>query len=139
MESTAKGTTPIKLTWDYLAFSERDYFSGDPPITIVYPSPTIASLYVQAISAYAPHPNCAKLWMELLHSDAGQLAWMKGYAHGVNQADMAARGVIPPDLMKKIQALGDYASAVSPTPSQLSAAKTLISSGWTKTVGVNVK
>ncbi len=137
--TVAQGATPIVLAWDYLAFGDRDTFAGNPPITVVYPSPTIASMYVQAISAYAPHPNCAKVWMELLHSDAGQLAWMKGYAHGVNQADMEARGVIPADLQAKLPASSAYASAVSPTPDQVTAAKTLITKGWDTTVGANVK
>lgn len=137
--TVAQGATPIVLAWDYLAFGDRDTFAGNPPITVVYPSPSIASMYVQAISAYAPHPNCAKLWMELLHSDDGQLAWMKGYAHGVNQADMESRGVIPADLKAKLPASSAYSSAVSPTPDQIAAAKTLITTGWDKTVGANVK
>ena len=134
----AQGATPIVLTWDYLAFGYKDSFKGNPAVTITYPSPTIASMYVQAISAYAPHPNCAKLWMEVLHSDAGQLAWMKGYAHGANQADMESRGVIPADLKAKLPASSAYASAVSPSPDQLKAAKTLITAGWMTTVGVDI-
>ena len=121
----AQGATPIVLAWDYLAFGDRDTFAGNPPIEVIYPSPTIASMYVQAISAYAPHPNCAKVWMEILHSDEGQMAWMKGYAHGVNQADMETRGVIPADLKAKLPASSAYASAVSPSPDQLSAARKL--------------
>jgi putative spermidine/putrescine transport system substrate-binding protein len=136
--TVAQGATPIILAWDYLAFGDKDSFAGNPPLEIVYPSPTIASMYVQAISAYAPHPNCAKLWMEILHSDEGQLAWMKGYAHGVNQADMEARGVIPADLKAKLPASSAYASAVSPSPEQLTAAKKLITEGWMSTVGVEV-
>jgi putative spermidine/putrescine transport system substrate-binding protein len=93
-------------------------------------------MYVQAISAYAPHPNCAKVWMEILHSDEGQLAWMKGYAHGVQQADMEARGVIPADLQAKLPASSSYASAVAPSPAQLDAALALIKAGWMTTVGV---
>ena len=134
----AQGATPIVLAWDYLAFGDRDTFAGNPTIEVTYPSPTIASLYVQGISAYAPHPNCAKYWMELLHSDEGQMAWMKGYAHGVNQADMEARGVIPADLQAKLPASSAYASAVSPSPEQLSAARKLIGEGWLATVGVDV-
>jgi putative spermidine/putrescine transport system substrate-binding protein len=134
----AQGATPIVLTWDYLAFGYKDSWNGNPAATVVYPSPTIASMYVQAISAYAPHPNCAKLWMEILHSDEGQLAWMRGYAHGVNQADMEARGVIPADLQAKLPASSSYASAVSPSPAQLDAAKTLITAGWMTTVGVDI-
>ncbi|MCX6060220.1 MAG: ABC transporter substrate-binding protein [Chloroflexi bacterium] len=135
----AQGATPIVLAWDYNAFGDRDTLAGNPEIAVTYPSPTIASMYVQAISAYAPHPNCAKLWMEVLHSDAGQLAWMKGYAHGVHQADMEARGVIPADLQAKLPASSAYASAVSPSPAQLTAARDLIKTGWDTTVGVEVK
>ncbi|PWB49582.1 MAG: iron ABC transporter substrate-binding protein [Anaerolineales bacterium] len=134
--TVAQGATPITPFWDYLAFGYRDSFAGNPPVQVVYPSPTIASMYVQAISAYAPHPNCAKVWMEILHSDEGQLAWMKGYAHGVQQADLEARGVIPADLAAKLPASSSYASAVAPSPAQLEAATTLIKSGWMTTVGV---
>jgi putative spermidine/putrescine transport system substrate-binding protein len=134
----AQGATPIVLAWDYLAFGDKDTFAGNPPIEVTYPSPTIASLYVQGISAYAPHPNCAKLWMEILHSDAGQMAWMKGYAHGTNQADMEKRGVIPADLQAKLPASSSYASAVSPSPDQLAAARKLIGDNWMTTVGVDV-
>ncbi len=134
----AQGATPIVFGWDYLLFGYRDTWAGNPPFTVTYPSPTIASMYVQAISAYAPHPNCAKLWMEILHSDEGQLAWMKGYAHGANQADMESRGVIPADLQAKLPASSAYSSAVAPTPDQLNAALTLIKAGWMTTVGVDI-
>jgi putative spermidine/putrescine transport system substrate-binding protein len=134
----AQGATPVVIVWDYLAFGYNDSLKGNPSLTVTYPSPTIASMYVQAISAYAPHPNCAKLWMEVLHSDEGQLAWMKGYAHGANQADMESRGVIPADLKAKLPESSAYSSAVSPSPDQLSAAKKLITEGWMGTVGVEV-
>ncbi len=136
--TVAQGATPIVLAWDYLAFGDKDTFAGNPPIQVTYPSPTIASMYVQAISAYAPHPNCAKVWMEVLHSDEGQLAWMKGYAHGVQQADLESRGVIPADLAAKLPASSSFASAVAPTPDQLTTAKNLITSGWMTTVGVDI-
>jgi putative spermidine/putrescine transport system substrate-binding protein len=134
----AQGATPIALFWDYNAFGYIDAWKGNPPATVFYPSPTVASMYVQAISAYAPHPNCAKLWMEVLHSDEGQLAWMKGYAHGVQQADLEARGVIPADLAAKLPASSAFASAVSPSPAQLTAALDLIKAGWMTTVGVEI-
>jgi len=134
----AQGATPIVLTWDYLGFGDKDSLAGNPPITVTYPSPTIASMYVQAISAYAPHLNCAKVWMEILHSDEGQLAWMKGYAHGVQQADLESRGVIPADLKAKLPASSAFSSAVSPNPDQLSAARDAIKTGWDTTVGVDI-
>jgi putative spermidine/putrescine transport system substrate-binding protein len=132
----SQGATPITLAWDYLAFGDKQTFAGNPTIEVTYPSPTIGGFYLQGINAYSPHPNCAKVWMEIVSSDAGQLAFMKGYAHGVNQADMESRGVIPADLKAKLPASSAYASAVSPSPAQLSAARKLIGEGWMTTVGV---
>ncbi|MFN7225203.1 MAG: ABC transporter substrate-binding protein, partial [Paracoccaceae bacterium] len=78
----AQGTTPIVIMWDYNALSARDTLAGNPPVEVVVPaSGVLAGVYVQAISAYAPQPNAAKLWMEYLYSDEGQLGWLKGYCH----------------------------------------------------------
>jgi putative spermidine/putrescine transport system substrate-binding protein len=131
----AQGATPIVLAWDYNAFGDKESLNGNPPLQITYPSPTIGGGYVQAISAYAPHLNCAKLWMEVIHSDEGQLAWLKGHAHPVHQADMEARGVIPAELLAM---LPDLSGAVAPNSDQLTAAKTLITAGWMTTVGVDI-
>ncbi len=133
----ASGATPIVFGWDYLLLGYRDTFAGNPPLTVVYPSPTIASMYVQAISAFAPHPNCAKVWMEIIQSDAGQLAWIKGYAHGVDEVDMQSRGVIPAAVTAKLPSF-DVSTASSPTPDQLKAALTLIEAGWMTSVGVAI-
>jgi len=139
-DTVSKGSTPIVLAWDYIGFGDRDSFAGKPAIETVYLSPTIASMYVQAISAYAPHPNCAKVWMEIINSDEGQLARIKGYAHGNRLADMEARGVIPAELKAKLPAAWfTDTSAVSPSPQQLSAARDAIKTGWDTTVGVDVK
>ncbi|HEX9091278.1 MAG TPA: ABC transporter substrate-binding protein, partial [Anaerolineales bacterium] len=72
---------------------------------------------------------------EVLHSDVGQLAWMKGYAHGVQQADLESRGAIPADLVAKLPASSAFAGAVAPSPDQLTKAKDLITNGWMSTVG----
>ena len=65
--------------WDYNALAERDTLNGNPPVDVVVPKTgVVAGVYVQAISAFAPHPNAAKLWMEYLYSDEGQLGWLEG-------------------------------------------------------------
>jgi putative spermidine/putrescine transport system substrate-binding protein len=134
----AQGATPIELAWNYNALGDQQSLAGNPPITITYPSPSIGGAYVQAISAYAPHLNCAKVWMEIIHSDEGQLAWIKGGASAVSQADMMTRNVIPADVLKTLPDAKIFAAAVAPTVDQLKAAKTLITSGWLATVGVAV-
>ena len=92
-------------------------------------------MYIQAISAYAPHPNAAKLWMEYLYSDEGQLLWMKGYCHPIREADLRARGVVPEELAAK---LPDVTGAVFPTVEQLVDGKTVITENWDGVVGAEV-
>ena len=136
----AKGETPVRITWDYNALAAQDEFAGNPKTEVVIPKTGVfAGVYVQAISAYAPHPNAAKLWMEYLYSDEGQLLWLKGYCHPIRYNDMAARGVIPADLSAKLPSADLYAKAVFPTLDQLNAAKTLITENWDKVVGADVK
>lgn len=133
----ATGEIPVRLTWDYNALSAIDSFEGNPKATVVIPATgRFAGIYVQAISAYAPHPNAAKLWMEFLYSDEGQLLWMEGYCHPIREADMRARGVIPQALLDK---LPDVSGAVFPTLDQLNTAKELITSNWDSAVGADVQ
>jgi putative spermidine/putrescine transport system substrate-binding protein len=136
----AKGETPVTIRWDYNALANRDASAGNPTIEVIVPkSGVLAGTYVQAISAYAPHPNAAKLWMEFLFSDEGQLIWLKGYAHPIRFADLVKRNVIPEDLMKKLPDPAAYDRAAFPTNAQLEASKKVITEGWDKMVGADVK
>jgi putative spermidine/putrescine transport system substrate-binding protein len=136
----ARGETPIIVQWDYLALADRDAFAGNPTTEIVIPKTGVfAGVYIQAISAYAPHPNAAKLWMEHLYSDEGQLIWLEGYCHPIRYNDLAARGVIPEDLAAKLPSADLYAQAVFPSLDQLSAARELITENWDQVVGADVK
>src|SRR4029077_9437785 len=71
--SIAQGETPVLVFWDYNALAARDNLKGNPKVDVIVPKTgVVAGVYVQAISAYAPHPNAAKLWLEHLYSDEGQ-------------------------------------------------------------------
>ena len=136
----AQGATPVVIWWDYNALSGRDALNGNPPLDVVIPkSGVVAGVYVQAISAYAPHPNAAKLWMEYLYSDEGQLGWLKGYCHPIRFADMTKRGVIPEDILAKLPAAEAYEAAVFPTTEEQEAMKGVVTGGWDKVVGANVQ
>lgn len=134
----AQGATPIELAWNYNALGDQQSLAGNPPLEIDYPSPSIGGAYVQAISAYAPHPNCGKVWLEVEQSDQGQLAWIKGGASVVHEADMISRGAVPADVLKTLPDPKILAAAVAPSVAQLTAAKTLITGGWLSTVGVAI-
>ena len=133
----ATGETAVRITWDYNGLAAIDSFEGNPAAEVVVPaSGRFAGVYVQAISAYAPHPNAAKLWMEFLYSDEGQLLWMEGYCHPIREADLRERGVIPEELLAK---LPDVSGAVFPTLEQLNAAAELITTQWDTVVGADVQ
>jgi len=136
----ASGETPITIEWDYNALANKDTLKGNPNIQVMIPATgVVAGVYIQAISAYAPHPNAAKLWMEYLYSDEGQLLWLKGYGHPVRFNDMAKRGVIPADLAAKLPPSAAYANAVFPTLEQQIAAGKAVAEGWDSTVGADIQ
>ncbi|OJF95636.1 ABC transporter substrate-binding protein [Pararhizobium antarcticum] len=136
----AQGATPIIVMWDYNALAAKDTLAGNPPVEVVVPTKgVLAGVYVQAISAYAPHPNAAKLWMEYLYSDEGQLAWLKGYCHPARFNAMAAAGKIPQELLDKLPPAESYAAAYFPTLEEVDANKAAVTGGWDKVVGANVQ
>jgi putative spermidine/putrescine transport system substrate-binding protein len=136
----ASGETPIIIQWDYLALTDRDELAGNPNVEVIVPKTGIlGGVYVQAISAYAPHPNAAKLWMEYLYSDEGQLVWLSGYGHPIRYNDMVKRGVIPADLAAKLPPAELYEQAIFPSLPQLEAARTLITENWDSVVNVDVQ
>jgi putative spermidine/putrescine transport system substrate-binding protein len=136
----AQGQTPILITWDYNALAGRDTLNGNPPVDVVVPKTgVVAGVYVQAISAYAPHPNAAKLWLEYLYSDEGQIGWLKGYCHPIRFADLAKKGAIPADMMAKMPPAASYDAAVFPSLEEQGKAKEAITKNWDAVVGANVK
>lgn len=136
----AQGTTPIVIMWDYNALAARDTLAGNPPVEVVVPkSGVLAGVYVQAISAYAPQPNAAKLWMEYLYSDEGQLGWLKGYCHPARFNAMVAAGKIPQDLLDALPPAESYEAAYFPTLEEVDANKAAVTAGWDTIVGANVE
>ncbi len=136
----AQGSTPVIIRWDYNALADRDTLKGNPKVDVVVPaSGVVAGVYVQAISAYAPHPNAAKLWMEYLYSDEGQLGWLKGYCHPIRFNDLASKGVIPQDMMAKMPPADSYKKAVFPSLDDQAAGKEVITKQWDSVVGANVQ
>ncbi|TWF54422.1 ABC transporter substrate-binding protein [Neorhizobium alkalisoli] len=138
--SLAQGSTPIVVAWDYNGLSWRDTLKGNPPVEVVVPKTgVVAGVYVQAISAFAPHPNAAKLWMEYLYSDEGQLGWLKGYCHPIRFNDLAAKGKVPKELLDKLPPAEGYTKAVFPTLAEQDKGKAAITTKWDSVVGANVK
>jgi len=129
------GELPITLRWDYNALANRDNNVDQANIQVIYPkSGTIAGVYLTAINAYAPRPNAARLWMEYLYSDEGQLIWLEGYAKPVRYNDLLERNVIPQELLDKLP-VADVSIAF-PTLEQLQTGLQFIRDNWASVVGI---
>jgi len=137
-QNLTQGATPIYFDWDYNLLAMRDKLAGNPPVDVIVPTDSvIAGVYVQAISAYAPHPNAAKLWMEYLYSDEGQLGWLAGYCHPIRFNAMSAAGKLPAELMDKLPPAENYAKAVFPSLDEQAGAKKVTADTWAKEMGAN--
>jgi putative spermidine/putrescine transport system substrate-binding protein len=133
----AQGTTPIMIDWDYNGMATRDSLAGNPPVEVVVPSDAaVGGIYVQAVSAYAPQPNAARLWMEFLYSDEGQLLWLEGYCRPIRLDDMLARGVVPQELLDQLPQ--SAADTVFPTLDQQTAHADAVRAGWDTVVGADI-
>jgi putative spermidine/putrescine transport system substrate-binding protein len=131
------GETPILIDWSYNSIANDVNLAGNPDIETVVPEAgRIAGVYVQAISAFAPHLNAAKLWMEYLYSDAGQLGWASAYCHPIRFEAMSAAGTIPPEVSEQ---LPSTEGAFFPSIEEIEAASAVIVEGWPSVVGVTVE
>ncbi|WP_413874866.1 ABC transporter substrate-binding protein [Albidovulum sp.] len=136
----AQGATPIAIAWDYNALAWSDELAGNPPVEVVVPKTgVLAGVYVQGISAFAPHPNAAKLWMEYLYSDEGQNLWLKGYCHPARFNAMSAAGKLDAAAMEKLPPAASYEAAYFPTLDEVNANKAAVTGGWDAVVGANVQ
>jgi putative spermidine/putrescine transport system substrate-binding protein len=129
-QTVASGQTPIVIDWDYLNLAYRKEFPAVNWRTAVPSDGVYGSFYCQAVSATAPHPNAARLWMEFLYSDQGQLLWLKGYSHPSRFQDLANHKKIPSALLKALPSAKVYAKVKFANDAQQKAAKTKIAAEW---------
>jgi putative spermidine/putrescine transport system substrate-binding protein len=131
------GETPILIDWSYNSIANDIALAGNPDLVTNVPKKgIIAGVYVQGISAYAPHPNAAKLWMEYLYSDEGQLTYASGFCYPIRLDAMNAAGNVPAEVFEQLPSIE---GAYFPTIEEIDAAKAVIVEGWPTVVGVEVK
>ena len=127
----AKGEVAIAIMWDYLGLGYRDGYKGKPNLQVVIPSDaSIAGPYVSLVNKTAPHPYAARLWMEYIFSDEGQLFYLKGYAHPARYQKLAAANKVPAALAAKLPPASQYANVKFPSLSQLTTASGIVATNW---------
>src|SRR3989440_2557172 len=128
--TVASGQTPIVIDWDYLNLGYRKLYPAAQWRTVIPTDGVYGSFYCQAVNASAPHPNAARLWLEFLYSDQGQLLWLKGYSHPARFQDLAKRKKIPAALLKALPSSKLYAKVKFASDAQQTAAKAKIAAEW---------
>lgn len=121
-----KGECPITIQWDFDALSNQD---GNPEMNlqVVIPSDgSVAGMYIQFVTAGAPHANAAKLLVEYEYSDEGQLAYAQGFVHPIRSSVE-----LPAELLAKFPPAEAYANVSFPTNyAALDQASIDIADGW---------
>ncbi|GHO78389.1 iron ABC transporter substrate-binding protein [Ktedonobacter sp. SOSP1-85] len=132
LANVTKGEVAIAIMWDYLGLGFRDQLKGKPNLKVIIPSDgSIAGPYVSIINKTAPDPYAARLWMEYIFSDEGQLNYLKGYAHPARYQSLVKAGKVPTELAAKLPPAEQYANVKFVTDlSKLDAAATALSNNW---------
>ena len=122
--SVQKGECPISLVYDFDGFAKRDA-TGLPLKVIIPKDGTVGMIFAQYINAVAPHPNAAKLAIDYLFSDEGQVMLAQGYAHPSRKV------TLPADVSAKMLPESAYGKLHFPTglPAFSGAIKN-IADGW---------
>jgi putative spermidine/putrescine transport system substrate-binding protein len=112
-----KGEAPISFNWDFNGLGFRDKLAESKiPLEVVIPKDgTISAPYVSIINKWAPHPNAAKLWVEYVFSDAGQIALARGYARPIRSVKLpadVAKKVLPASAYQSVKPISDWEAAV---------------------------
>jgi putative spermidine/putrescine transport system substrate-binding protein len=130
----AQGSTPVVVDNGYNAIAVQRKLA---PAGVVWKSYTPVSLgggYNSAISAWAPHPACARLWLEYALGETGAGIWAGGGATPRVWAWMVKTKRAP---ASGIAVIGkNRISADEATPAQSLAARAYLKTAWPDAVGV---
>ncbi len=131
----ASGQTPVVIDNGYLQAGVVKQFAKIGKVWKLFTPASVGSTYNSAISAWAPNPACARLWMEYTLGEVGADIWAQGGAtptlwiHLVKTKRASAAG---------IESIGkSKVSAEAATPAQSAAARVYLKTAWPAAVGTN--
>jgi putative spermidine/putrescine transport system substrate-binding protein len=139
-EGLADGTTPIVLFLDSDALKAREAIESRAEIEVSIPAPgLVPTIDTQAISATAPHPNAARLWLELLFLKGSQLELLRGYCHPIRWDDLYTWDQVPERLADLVPPGRFYMLAFFPSPADVAESRAVVRDGWAGTVGLDIR
>jgi putative spermidine/putrescine transport system substrate-binding protein len=131
----ASGQTPVVFDWDYnqAAVVTAMAKKGVTWKVFVPAGKLVGAYYNQAININAPHPACARAWMEYVFSPAGQNAWLRGGSRPVLAEYMAMHGTIDKKAYASLPAVVGTPYVLSVDQSK--AANAYLLANWATAVG----
>ncbi len=103
-----KGEVEVALVWDFNALNYANQLGQDNFDIAIPAEGSLTTGYALMINKYAPHPNAAKVALEYLLSDEGQLNYARGFAKPIRSSI-----TIPDDVKAKMLPAEEYKSAKS--------------------------
>ena len=131
----ASGQTPVVIDNGYLQAGVVKNFAKIGKVWKMYTPASVGSTYNSAISAWAPHPACARLWMEYTLGETGAEVWAVGgatptlWVHLLKTKRATAVAVASIGKSKIV--------AEAATAAQTAAARAYLKTAWPAAVGTN--
>ena len=131
----ASGQTPVVIDNGYLQAGVVKNFAKIGKVWKMYTPASVGSTYNSAISAWAPHPACARLWMEYTLGETGAEVWAVGgatptlWVHLLKTKRATAVAVASIGKSKIV--------AEAATSAQTAAARAYLKTAWPAAVGTN--
>ena len=131
----ASGQTPVVMDNGYISAGIAKEFAKAGKTWKMFTPASLGSTYNSAVSAWAPHPACARLWMEYTLGEEGAAVWAVGGATPTLWIWMVKTGRAP---AAGLAAIGK--SKVAPlkaTSDQSTKAREYLKKAWADAVGTN--
>ena len=131
----ASGQTPVVIDNGYLQAGVVKNFAKIGKVWKMFTPASVGSTYNSAISAWAPHPACARLWMEYTLGETGAEVWAVGgatptlWVHLLKTKRATAVAVASIGKSKIV--------AEAATSAQTAAARAYLKTAWPAAVGTN--
>lgn len=131
----ASGQTPVVIDNGYIQAGVIKQMAAAGKVWKMFTPAAVGSTYNSAVSAWAPHPACARLWMEYTLSEAGADNWALGgatptlWVHLLKTKRASAAGKAAIGNSKVV--------AEKATSDQTAKARLYLKTAWPAAVGTN--
>lgn len=129
----ASGQTPVVIDNGYVQAGVVKQFAAAGQVWKMFTPASVGSTYNSAVSAWAPHPACARLWLEYTLGETGARVFAIGGATPTLWVWLVKTKRAPADGIASIGR--SKVSAEAATAAQSAAARVYLKTAWPAAVG----